>query len=168
MQLRFANNHDSPQIIALIDSVYGEYDDTVCLEGAEKDLLDIEGSYRHVGGEFWVLIDDEKVVGTHGALPCESETTEDLNVCQFKRLYLSKSLRGSQWGTRLMQVTIDWARDAGFERVEFWSDTRFERAHQFFKKFGFERDGRTREMFDGVDPYSEYFYFLDLQKKATH
>ena len=63
-----------------------------------------------------------------------------------------------------MQVTIDWTKEAGFARVEFWSDTRFERAHRFFEKFGFERDGRIREMFDGVDPYQEYFYFLDVSQ----
>ncbi len=166
MKLRPAKNSDSQQIIQLIDAVYSEYNDTVCLDGAEKDLLDIEDAYRAVGGEFWVLIQDDMVVGTHGALPCESETAPDLKVCQFKRLYLAQTLRGTQWGHHLMQVTIDWARDVGFERVEFWSDTRFKRAHQFFTKFGFQRDGRSRDMDDGVEPYSEYFYFLDLQQKT--
>lgn len=61
-----------------------------------------------------------------------------------------------------MQVTIDWARDTGFERVEFWSDTRFERAHRFFEKFGFQKSGEVRDMTDSVVPYSEYFFFLEL------
>ena len=61
-----------------------------------------------------------------------------------------------------MQLTIDWARERGFREVRFWSDTRFERAHRFFEKFGFQQDGRVREMHDSHEPYSEYYYSLQL------
>ena len=66
-----------------------------------------------------------------------------------------------------MQVTINWAIEKGFRRVEFWSDTRFERAHQFFARFGFQRDGRQRTMHDGHTPYKEYFFFLDLTVQSS-
>jgi hypothetical protein len=39
---------------------------------------------------------------------------------------------------------------------------RFTRAHAFFARFGFQRDGRIRAMDNGRMPYQEYFYFLDL------
>ena len=61
-----------------------------------------------------------------------------------------------------MQIAIDWAVETGFERVEFWSDTRFQRAHRFFEKFGFQRSGEVRTMNDSHQEYQEYFYFLDL------
>jgi len=61
-----------------------------------------------------------------------------------------------------MQWAVDWAKSADFDRVEFWSDTRFSRAHRFFEKFGFETDGTTRDMDDGFEPYSEYFYWMNL------
>ncbi len=160
MHIRQATSEDSDGVIQLIDSVYGEYNDRVCLEGAESDLIDLTKSYLDVGGMFWVLDDQGKVRGSHAALPLPGRE----RVCQFKRLYLDVDLRGTRWGRELMQVTIDWTKEAGFARVEFWSDTRFERAHRFFEKFGFERDGRIREMFDGVDPYQEYFYFLDVSQ----
>ena len=57
---------------------------------------------------------------------------------------------------------IDWAREAGFRRVEFWSDTRFARAHAFFGKLGFQTRGETRDMNDGFQPYSEFFFWLDI------
>lgn len=65
-------------------------------------------------------------------------------------------------GNILMNWTIVEVRRLGLKRVEFWSDSRFKRAHQFFGRFGFRRDGRERQMDDGAMPYSEHFFYLDL------
>jgi putative acetyltransferase len=62
----------------------------------------------------------------------------------------------------MMQWAIDWAHEHGMRRIEFWSDTRFTRAHTFFTRLGFQRDGRLRTMDDGWLPYQEYFFFRDL------
>jgi RimJ/RimL family protein N-acetyltransferase len=63
-----------------------------------------------------------------------------------------------------MEVTIDWAREQGFRMIEFWSDSRFERAHKYFAKFGFVHDGRVRTMTDGHAPYSEKYFSLMLRE----
>ena len=157
-KIRLATSEDQDQVIRLIDSVYSEYGDTVCLDGAEADLLDLQGKYFDAGGAFWVLQRGDEIVASHGALPDPTQA----NVCNFKRLYLDSSLRGTGWGYKMMQVTIDWAKENGFDRVEFWSDTRFERAHRFFEKLNFVKTGESRDMDDGIEPYSEYFYFLEL------
>ncbi|MCH2182204.1 MAG: GNAT family N-acetyltransferase [Mariniblastus sp.] len=165
---RLANHHDQPAIIDLIDQVYQEYGDRICLSGADQDLLDLQTTYFDQNGAFWVMEDDQgRVVGTHAAKPIERSLggdPADGSLCTFRRLYLEADLRGGQLGTELMDLTIDWARENGYDRVEFWSDTRFSRAHQFFAKFGFRNTGRTREMDDGVAPYSEYLFFLELQE----
>jgi len=160
MKIRLANNSDCDSIVRLIDEVYAEYGDQVLLTGAEQDLVDIESSYFSAGGAFWVLVsaDHNQVLGTHGAIGIEGSESR----CTFRRLYLAKPFRGTEWGKRLMKHTVDWARTEGFRRIEFWSDTRFTRAHRFFEKFGFQTDGTTRSMTDGSTPYDEYFYFLDL------
>ena len=161
VMIRIATNQDAQGVIDLISSCYSEYGDLVCLEpgGAEAELLDIETHYRGRGGEFWVLDLDGEICGSHATVPFDDHP----EICGFRRLYLKKSLRGNtDWGHRLMQVTIDWARNQGFREVQFWSDTRFERAHQFFGKFGFIPDGRVREMHDSHEPYSEYFFSLKL------
>ncbi len=156
--IRIATNADCEGVIRLVETIYAEYDEKICLTGADQDLLDLEKWYFNPGGCFWVLELDGTMHGSHGAVPDPNEST----VCRFRRLYLAKSLRGSHWGTDLMQITLDWAIDHNFRQVHFWSDVRFERAHRFFEKFHFKRDGRVREMHDGIEPYREYFYFLDL------
>ncbi len=170
-ELRLATHHDQAAVIQLIDSVLQEYNDQICLEGAESDLLDIEGQYFGRGGAFWVLSDpgsqqaprqsqknDFRVIGCHAAIG----NREQPEVCNFKRLYLAPAYRGGSGGQQLMQVAIDWARESGFTRIEFWSDTRFERAHRFFRKFGFQKSGQVRAMHDSHAPYQEYFFWLDL------
>ena len=159
--IRLATNRDSQGVIELIAGCLSEYDDQICLEegGAESELLDLETNYAQKGGQFWVLEITGRVMGSHATLPDPVDPT----VCGFRRLYLHPSLRGeTDWGHRLMQITIEWARTQGFQSVQFWSDTRFERAHHFFRKFGFRHDGRRREMHDSHQTYWEYFFQLEL------
>jgi putative acetyltransferase len=155
--LRPAQPQDRDAIIALIDDVLSEYGDRLSPEVADRDVLDIDGYYVAAGGMFIVLEDMGRIRGTHAAIPVPQQP----GVCVFRRLYLETGLRGGPWGSRLMQGALDWAREHGMHRIEFWSDTRFERAHRFFARFGFQRDGRIRTVEDGWLPYQEYFYFLD-------
>ena len=154
-----ATNANQSQIVALIDTCYQEYGDTIVLEGDDSDLLDIERNYRGKLGEFIAIQDEDgSVVGTHAVVPLDLQS----GLCTFRRLYLQNDLRGTGLGTASMLSAIHWARDAGFKRVEFWSDTRFERAHRFFEKLGFQTEFETRDMDDGIQPYSEFFFWLDI------
>lgn len=156
--LRTATEADVPGIVALVDAAYHEYGDCVHLDDADRDLLTAHTGYAALGGEFVVLVAGAQVVGTHAIVPLP----EQPGVCTFRRLYLGAELRGTGAGEQLMQWALDRALELGFRRVEFWSDTRFARAHRFFAKYGFVRDGRTRTMHDSWEPYREYFYGRDL------
>lgn len=156
--LRPPTAEDVPGVIALVDGVYREYGDRVCLDDADRDLVAIHEHYAQQGGECVVLVQGERIVGLHAVVPLADQP----GVCTFRRLYLDPSLRGTGWGERLMLWAIDRARELGLRRVEFWSDTRFSRAHQFFARLGFERDRRVRTMVDAWEPYQEYFFFREL------
>lgn len=160
VRLRLATNDDCRGIIELVDGILIEYGDRICLEpgGSEADLQDIESGYRDFEGEFWVLDYQERIIGCHATRPDK----EDSGVCTFKRLYLDPNFRGTTCGHVLMDATIDWAKKSEYRRIEFWSDTRFERAHRFFEKFGFQKTGESRNMTDSAVPYSEFFFSLDL------
>jgi putative acetyltransferase len=163
MIVRPATSADVAPLVTLIDGVYREYGDRIFLEGADADLLDIDGYYRQPGGEFVVLDDAGSVRGAHAVLPFANRP----GVCTFRRLYLDPALRGAGVGTMLMFWAIDWAVEHGLTRVEYWSDTRFARAHRFFERLGFVRTGELREMSDGADPYREYFFCGDLPSIAA-
>jgi putative acetyltransferase len=157
LQLRPYHNDDREGVVSLVNGVYQEYGDEVNLAGADADLLDIPSFYLAQGGSFVVLAAD-RIVGSHALLPLDP----DRNCCTFRRLYLAASQRGSGCGEQLMEWAIDLARHQGYQRVEFWSDTRFTRGHRFFQRCGFQSDGQNREMDDGLIPYQEYFFWQDL------
>ena len=159
MTLRHATNDDSPALIALIDKVYREYGEVMHTAGADSALLAIEARYNEKGGDFIVMENAEHhIVGCHATLPIDTEN----GLLTFRRLYLEKSLRGSGHGKRLMEWALTWARESGYRRVEFWSDTRFTAAHRFFLNYGFKQTGKIRDMDDGALPYSEYFFCMDI------
>ncbi len=158
MRLRLASSQDCQSVIEFIDGVLREYGDEILLTGADRDLMDITAHYEQLGGAFVVLDDEGQVRGTHAVMP--DNTRHD--VCFLRRLYLEQALRGGEWGVRLMDWTLDWAAARGARRVELWSDTRFERAHGFFRRYGFRQDGRVREMHDGIEPYKEHFFSKGL------
>ena len=158
--IRQAFNSDSARIISLIDDVYREYGDKIYLEGADKDLVDIEGYYREVSGDFVILERNGEIAGTHAVLPLDPPH----RVITFRRLYLRQELRGAGRGRRLMEWAIDWSLREGYQSVEFWSDVRFQRAHRFFQCLGFTK-GDTRNMTDGAMPYAEYRFSMNLLGK---
>lgn len=149
---------DQTGVFGLVESVYAEYGYVASREHCEADLVDLNANFFNQGGCFWVAEADSKTVGCHGYLPLKSQP----GICTFRRLYVSKPYRGTDIGKHLMQTTIDWARGQGMQRVVFWSDTKFTRAHRFFNKFGFIQTDKKRELHDGLQPYQEWFCYLDL------
>ena len=155
--IRPATREDEPQLVRLIDEVYREYGDEVDLEGYDRDLLDVEASYREVGGEFVVLEEDGRISGAHATQPVD----RDEGVVTFRRLYLPPRNRGTGAGKALMDWAVGWSREHGYRRVEFWSDTRFARAHRFFADYGFVRGG-IRHVEEGKLSFSEYHFSMDF------
>jgi putative acetyltransferase len=160
-QIRQVRRSDSQTLIALIDSVYREYGDKICLEKFDADLLCVPDVYHEQGGEMVVAeLDNGPIAGVHAALPINKQ----LGVFTFRRLYVLPKYRGTTGiGHALMQWAIDYSKKADASRIEFWSDTRFQRAHRFFEKFGFSRTGEIRHCDDSWEPYSEHFFFLNLK-----
>lgn len=157
--VREARRTDSEGLIRLIDTVYREYGDKICLEGYDADLLEVPESYSNEGGLIVVIEHENNIVGSHACLPVDV----DSGLFTFRRLYVDARYRGgTPVGHLLMQWAIDYAISRGAKRIEFWSDTRFARAHRFFEKFGFQKTGEVREMHDSWEPYSEFFYFKNL------
>jgi putative acetyltransferase len=159
VKLRPFTPSDREGIIALIDGVYREYGDQIFLENADADLLDIQKCYLDAGGAFIVLADDDdQIRGTHAIMPLADKP----GVCTLRRIYLDPEVRGSGWANQLMDWALDQARARGFQRIEFWSDTRFTRGHAFFARYGFQHNGEIRELNDGWMPYREKFFSRDL------
>jgi len=160
--LRPVRRDDSATLIALIDGVYREYGDRICLENYDSDLFEVPDVYEAKGGAIVVACEDNgTIAGVHASIPIDGQQ----ELFTFRRLYVAPQYRGTTpVGRLLMQWAIDYARARGAKRIEFWSDTRFTRAHSFFKKFGFTSTGEVRTLTDSWEPYSEFFFYLNLNR----
>lgn len=144
---------DFPGVVSVIKSVYNDYNYRMDYDEFDRDLADIDATYRDAGGAFWVLAADGTIAGTIGVIPRDAET------CELRRLYLKAPYRGGGWGTKLVRRVIEWASEHGFRRIFLWSDVLFEPARHLYMKMGFTPTKRTRAV-DPVNPTSVERYFI--------
>jgi GNAT superfamily N-acetyltransferase len=70
------------------------------------------------------------------------------DVWEICRVYVDPSLHGGGLGHALLDVAEAHAMAQGAVRLVLWSDTRFERAHRFYEKRSYVRDGPIRVLHD--------------------
>ncbi len=145
---------DASSVLDVIGSVFAEYGMTFDPQNYDSDLLDIERHYAGSGGEFYVLVDQGRVVGTVAAVPKDAATAE------VKRLYLLPEYRGRGQGRALLEHILDRIRQAGHREAIAWSDVRLETAHKVYDRLGFERIGER--VLDDIDQSHEYGFRKSL------
>lgn len=157
--IRPACDFDGGEISSLIDRVYREHGDRLAGRRGDRDLVTLEECYWRRGGAFVVLESPHErsnageIIGTAAMTPLACA-----GVAALRRFYVSREYRARGAGRVLMRWALTWARLRGFERLEFWSDSRFDSGHRFFERIGLERLPESREMADGVIPYYEVLF----------
>jgi GNAT superfamily N-acetyltransferase len=147
---------DKPGVVAIIKSVYDDYNYIVDFDNFEADLVDVQSTYQDAGGEFWVADDAGIIAGCVGVLPHEGDA------CELKRLYVGKAYRRRGLATRLLATACGWAMSRGFRRMVLWSDVLLTAAHALYLKKGFRPAAGTRAI-DPTNPTSvERFFEIDL------
>ena len=146
--IRPGTRDDAPGVVALIGQVFVEYGWIWDPPTEVPDLLDFDAHYAAPRGAFWVVIDGGRVVGSIGV---------DLRPigAELHRLYLDTAQRGRGLGEALVALVLDWCRARSIQRLELWSDTRFEHAHRLYERLGFRRDGE-RTLAGDVNGTREY------------
>ena len=154
--IRAFRPEDKPGVVAIIKSVYDDYNYIVDFDHFEADLVDIQSTYQDAGGEFWVAEDAGVIAGSVGVLPHEGDT------CELKRLYVAHAYRRRGLATRLLATARGWAISRGFRQMVLWSDVLLAAAHALYLKKGFRPLPGTRAI-DPTNPTSvERFFELDL------
>ena len=147
--IRPATRDDAPGVVALIGQVFVEYGWIWDPPTEVPDLLDFDAHYAAPRGAFWVVTDGERVVGSVG-VDHKAEGGAELH-----RLYLEPGQRGRGLGEALVALVLDWCHAQSIQRLELWSDTRFEHAHRLYERLGFRRDGE-RTLAGDVNGTREY------------
>ncbi len=143
MILRAGRDDDAGGFIDLIAGCWAEYPGCLMdVDGENPELRHLARYFAAAGGALWAAELDGVVRGMVAVRPLPDGAWE---LC---RMYVSAAARGSGVSGRLLQMATEHARDHGGDRLMLWSDTRFERAHRFYERNGFVREGGIRPLFD--------------------
>jgi putative acetyltransferase len=83
----------------VISSVLAEYGLGWEADGADRDVLQVEECYLNVGGEFWVVEQQNQIVGTAAYYPIQRGD----NAVEIRKMYLLPHVRGLGLGKYLLQ-----------------------------------------------------------------
>jgi putative acetyltransferase len=129
--VRHAIAGDEPRIQELVRSVLSEYDLSFDLDGHDRDLLDIRGSYASRGGCFLVVETEGRVTGCAGLYP------RSLDEGELRKMYLSPDARGRGLGRALLHRLIDEARRHELKRLTLESHSSLPAALRLYESAGF-------------------------------
>ena len=144
-----ASHADAAGVIALIGRVFAEYNFVYDPAVEVQDLLSFGAHYEPPHGAFFVVRQEDVVVGSVGVERIDADTAE------LHRLYLDAELRGRCIGRALVEAVLDWCRARGIIRLVLWSDTRFDLAHRLYTRMGFHQAGE-RELPEDINDTREY------------
>ena len=99
----------------------------------QPDLHDIPGFYQVRGGNFWVAVDDGRVVGTISLLDIGDRQGA------LRKMFVHRDSRGPHPGTakRLLDALLDHARHREIREIFLGTTEKFLAAHRFYEKHGF-------------------------------
>lgn len=155
-RIRPATNADSAAVKALIFGVLVEHGLKPDPAGTDADLDDLEGNYAARGGSFSVLATkDGGIVGSVGIYAVNSE------VCELRKMYLSRAYRGKGLGKALLDHGLSEARRLGFRRVVLETASVLKDAIRLYERYGFRCYQPAH-----LAPRCDQAYALDLTDPA--
>jgi putative acetyltransferase len=108
---------DRQSVAEVIGSVLAEYGLAWEPTGADRDVLAVEEYYQSRGGEFWVVEQGEKLVGTGAYYPI----ARGKKAAEIRKMYLLPEARGLGLGQFLLQHLE--ATIAAQNFAEIWIET---------------------------------------------
>lgn len=115
--IRDWQENDRNATAEVIDSVLTEYGLSWEPAGADQDVLEVEKFYLATGGEFWVVEQEDQLVGTAAYYPVE----RGKEAVEIRKMYLLSTVRGQGLGKYLLDQLEQAITARGFR--EIWIET---------------------------------------------
>ncbi len=95
------------------------------------------------GGNIFFVKDKGKIVGTVALMKLEE------GIFELTKMAVTPKYQGKNIGQKLMEYTLDYARNQGWKRLIIYSNRKLENAIYIYKKYGF-----TEIPIEGNNPYA--------------
>ena len=100
----------------------------------DKSLDDMYEYYNKPGMEYFVVEEDEKIIGCAGIGPLPGAE----GVCELQKMYFLPETRGRGIGAEMMKTCLDFAKEAGYQKCYLETMPYMEHARKLYARTGFE------------------------------
>lgn len=103
----------------------------------QPDLLDITTCYIERGGDFWIAIDNNQVIGTIALMKVNDAW------CVMKKFFVRADYRSQKVGLALYLCLLDFVNAKGFKHIVLDTPSVAQKAHLFYERAGFKRISKS-------------------------
>ncbi|GAB4478842.1 MAG: GNAT family N-acetyltransferase [Elainellaceae cyanobacterium] len=133
-QIRDWQPGDRQLAARLIYDVLTEYGLGSEPDGADQDVLQVEAAYWATGGEFWVVEQQGKLVGTAGYYPI----SRGENAVEIRKMYLHPSVRGQGLGKFLLMELEQAIARKGYSQIWIETASVLKEAVMLYERHGYQ------------------------------
>ncbi len=101
---------------------------------ADKSLDDMYAYYDKPKMKYFVVTEEEKIIGCAGIAPLPGEE----EVCELQKMYFLPEARGRGIGAEMIQICLDFARNSGYKKCYLETMPYMEHARKLYARTGFE------------------------------
>lgn len=149
------------QIIDLILSIQNQEAKIGLMLDEQPDLKDIETSYRKSGGEFWIAVERDSVIGTIALM------NKGNGNAVLKKFFVRADYRHKKIGYALYQNLLSFALENGIKQIILDTPSVATTSHRFYERAGFKKISASDLPFAYEYPdRNSYLYLLKLQTSS--
>lgn len=99
----------------------------------QPDLLDVQNFYCKDKGNFWIALEDEKLIGTIALIDIGNSQSA------LRKMFVQKDYRGKDKGTgqQLLDYVIAWCKEKAIDEIYLGTFDKLQAAQRFYLKNGF-------------------------------
>lgn len=118
----------------VIETVLIEYGLPWQPQEADRDVIEIEQFYWKIGGQFWVVEFQDKIVGTAAYYPIAKEN----NAVEIRKMYLLPHVRRQGLGKFLLKQLETVIQQKGFKKILIETSSLLNEAVILYEKSGYQ------------------------------
>lgn len=101
----------------------------------QPDLKNVTQRYLESGGNFWIALDGEQLIGTIAVLDFGD------GIAVLRKMFVDPAYRGAphRLGQQLLDTLLAWVRSQGFQHLYLGTVDLLVAAQRFYEKNGFAR-----------------------------
>jgi len=132
--IRSWEERDRAVAVNLISQVLAEYGLNFDPNDADQDVLKVEQFYQQTGGEFWVVEQQQVLVGTAGYYPISRGN----QAVEIRKMYLLLEVRGKGLGKFLLKQLESAIAQRNYQEIWIETASVLTEAVQLYEKNGYQ------------------------------